>query len=116
MNQRTEANIGESNKTSVKVHHQPGGASNWSLGWEEPQQKPSSRSIFMLVQKYHNQSNVVFGGDNEAMDEEEKNRKEEERKKKEEEINKNLPEYDPKMGNKTSVHFGDEKPDYRRKD
>ena len=26
--------------TSVKVHHAPGGKSNFSLGWEEPQQAP----------------------------------------------------------------------------
>ena len=31
-------------------------------------------------------------------------------------MNKKLPDYDPKLGNKTSLHFGDEKPDYRRKD
>lgn len=46
MNKRTENNIGETNKTSVRVHHQPGGASNWSLGWEEPQ-KPPSIELFM---------------------------------------------------------------------
>lgn len=33
--QRNQFNIGESNKTSVKVHHGPGGQSNWSLGWGE---------------------------------------------------------------------------------
>lgn len=38
---RTEGNIGESNKTSIKVHHQPGGQSNWSLGWEESPKKSS---------------------------------------------------------------------------
>jgi hypothetical protein len=30
---RNEGNIGESDKTSVKVHHAPGGQSNFSLGW-----------------------------------------------------------------------------------
>jgi hypothetical protein len=30
---RTEWNIGESEKTSVKVHHAPGGQSNFYLGW-----------------------------------------------------------------------------------
>lgn len=35
MSKRTEGNIGESNKTSVKVHYGPGGQSNWSLGWAE---------------------------------------------------------------------------------
>lgn len=68
------------------------------------------------VQKYHNQSAVVFGGDNESLDEEEKKKRDEERKRKEEELNKNLPTYDPRNGSKTSVHFGDDKPDYRRKD
>lgn len=36
MSKRSEFNIGESQKTSVKVHHGPGGASNWSLGWGDP--------------------------------------------------------------------------------
>ena len=58
---------------------------------------------------------MVFGGDNEALDEEEKKRREEEKKKKEEELNQKLPDYDPKKGGQSSVHFGDEKPDYRRK-
>ncbi len=30
MNQR---NIGENNVPSVKVHHGPGGKTNWSFGW-----------------------------------------------------------------------------------
>lgn len=39
---RNEHNIGESAKTSVKVHHGPGGQSNWSLGWAEDEKpKPS---------------------------------------------------------------------------
>jgi hypothetical protein len=33
MSKRSEFNIGETNKTSVKVAHGPGGQSNWSLGW-----------------------------------------------------------------------------------
>lgn len=69
-----------------------------------------------LVNKYHNQSSVVFGGQNEQEDEEEKKRKELEKKKKEEELNNKLPGYDPKNGGKSNVFFGDEKPDYRRKD
>lgn len=36
MAQRNQFNIGETNKTSVKVHHGPGGQSNWSLGWGDP--------------------------------------------------------------------------------
>lgn len=59
---------------------------------------------------------MVLGGQNEQEDEEEKKRLELEKKKKEEELNKKLPDYDPKLGNKTSVHFGDDKTDYRRKD
>ena len=31
-------------------------------------------------------------------------------------MNKKLPDYDPKLGGKSSVHFGDEKTDYRKKD
>ena len=60
-----------------------------------------------VVQKYHNQSSVVFGGDNEAQDEEEKKKREEERKRKEEELNKNLPNFNPKEGGKSSIAFGD---------
>ena len=30
-------------------------------------------------------------------------------------MNNKLPGYDPKKGGQSSVHFGDEKPDYRRK-
>lgn len=26
--------------TSVKVHHAPGGKSNFSLGWDEPEKQP----------------------------------------------------------------------------
>ena len=72
--------------------------------------------IFKSDKKYHNESNVVFGGDNEALDEEEKKKRDEERRKKEEELNSKLPTYDPKSGGRSNVHFGDEKPDYRRKD
>lgn len=57
----------------------------------------------------------MLGGDNEGLDEEDKKKKEEERKKKEEELNSKLPDYDPRRGKQTSVHFGDEQPDYRRK-
>ena len=31
--QRNQHNICETNVTSVKVHHAPGGQSNWTLGW-----------------------------------------------------------------------------------
>ena len=42
---RTEFNLGETQKTSVKVHHNPGGQSNWSLGWgeDEKPKKPSTQ-------------------------------------------------------------------------
>ena len=43
-NKRSEFNIGESEKTSVKVHNNPGGQSNWSLGWAE-EDKPKTSSI-----------------------------------------------------------------------
>lgn len=58
----------------------------------------------------------MLGGDNESLDEQEKKRKELEKKKKEEELNQKLPSYDPRNGGKSNLHFGDEKPDYRRKD
>lgn len=73
-------------------------------------------SFTYSVNKYHNQSSVVFGGQNEQEDEEEKKRQELEKKKKEEELNSKLPGYDPKTGGKSNVFFGDDKPDYRRKD
>ncbi len=45
--QRNENNIGESGKTSVKVHHQPGGQSSFSLGWgADDKSKPS---IFFII-------------------------------------------------------------------
>lgn len=113
---RNENNIGETNKTSVKVHHGPGGQSNWSLGWGE-EEKPKPGTTFVIsVKKYHNQSSVTLGGENEALDEEERKRKELEKKKKEEELNQKLPTYDPKNGGRSNLHFGDEKTDYRRKD
>jgi len=31
-------------------------------------------------------------------------------------LNNKLPGYDPKAGGKSTVHFGDEKTDYRKKD
>lgn len=59
---RTEGNIGESDKTSVKVHHAPGGQSNFSLGWgnDAPAQQPKGTRR-SEVGKYHNQSSIVFG-------------------------------------------------------
>lgn len=44
---RTEFNIGESGKTSVKVQHGPGGQSNWSLSWGD-EEKPKTTSNFMI--------------------------------------------------------------------
>lgn len=35
MSKRSQFNIGETQKTSVKVQNNPGGKSNWSLGWVE---------------------------------------------------------------------------------
>jgi|JI6StandDraft_1071083.scaffolds.fasta_scaffold19071_2 hypothetical protein len=60
---RTEGNIGESDKTSVKVHHAPGGQSNFSLGWgnDAPAQQPKGTCYCELGNKYHNQSSIVFG-------------------------------------------------------
>ena len=57
--QRSQFNIGESNKTSVKVHHGPGGQSNWSLGWSDNNQteamKKTQNSISLVILvKYHN--------------------------------------------------------------
>lgn len=46
MAKRNEHNIGETQKTSVKVHHQPGGQSNWSLGWQDDE-KPKQTSRFI---------------------------------------------------------------------
>lgn len=68
-----------------------------------------------LVNRYHNESQLSFGDNTQQIEDEEKKR-EEERRKKEEEINNKLPTYDPKQGGKSNIHFGDEKPDYRRKD
>lgn len=51
MSKRTEFNIGETQKTSVKVHHQPGGQSNWSLGWVE-EEKPKPSSTYILIFSY----------------------------------------------------------------
>jgi hypothetical protein len=39
--QATQNNMGETNKTSVKVTHGPGGQSNWSLGWVDTTAIPS---------------------------------------------------------------------------
>jgi hypothetical protein len=49
-NHRSEANIGESNQTSVKVHHAPGGQSNFSLSHpddnvEPMQQRPKPQQM-----------------------------------------------------------------------
>lgn len=34
-------------KTSVKVHHQPGGESNWKLGWSDEKPKKTTSNIFL---------------------------------------------------------------------
>lgn len=77
MSQRNESNIGESNKTSVKVNHNPGGQTNWSFGWgveEKPVQPASNKSnpSFIVDIKYHNESNIVLGEKNFEAEEEEK--------------------------------------------
>jgi hypothetical protein len=54
-------------------------------------------------------------GDNTQTEDEEKKR-EEERKKKEEELNNKLPTYNPKKGGQSSLSFGSEPTDYRKKD
>ena len=80
--------------------------------------KTTHQYIFLstfLVNRYHNESQLSFGDNTQQIEDEEKKR-EEERRKKEEEINSKLPTYDPRQGGKTNIHFGDEKPDYRRKD
>ena len=51
MDKRTEFNIGESQKTSVKVHHNPGGQSNWSLGWGD-EEKPKKPSISIYYHQF----------------------------------------------------------------
>ena len=55
-------------------------------------------------------------GEKTTEEEEEEKRLQEEKRKKEEELNNKLPTFDPKNGGKTSLHFGDEKTDYRKKD
>ena len=73
-------------------------------------QAQACKSLFLnSVQKYHNESNVVFGGKNEEDNEEEEQKKLQERKRKEEELNNRLPDYNPKMGGKSSLNFGDGK-------
>lgn len=46
----TENNMGETNKTSVKVHHAPGGQSNFSLGWDDNSYNQPQRNL--LSQKF----------------------------------------------------------------
>jgi hypothetical protein len=50
------------------VQQQPGGQTNWKLGWDDNKPKQASSLLYKLVNKYRNQSNVVFGGDNEHED------------------------------------------------
>ena len=54
----------------------------------------------------------MFGGQNEELDQEEERKKMEEKKKKEEELNQQLPQYDPKMGGKSTFQFGQENVDH----
>ncbi len=54
MSKRSEHNIGETSTTSVKVHQNPGGQSNWSLGWaegkkEEEKPKVSYNGISKII-------------------------------------------------------------------
>lgn len=48
MSKRSEFNIGETEKTSVKVHNNPGGQSNWSLGWQEEEKPKTSSNLSIL--------------------------------------------------------------------
>lgn len=56
--QRSENNIGETNLTSVKVHHAPGGSSNLNLGWDD---SSNARPTNKKQQAPHLQSNIAFG-------------------------------------------------------
>lgn len=55
MSKRSEFNIGETQKTSVKVVNSPGGQSNWSIGWEENKpvnetKKQNTNSLSKFIQ------------------------------------------------------------------
>ena len=71
--------------------------------------------LFYAAMKYHNESHFEMTDNSKHLDEEEKKR-EEERRRKEEQINSKLPTYDPKNANKTSIVFGDDTTDYKKKD
>ena len=43
--------------TSVKVHHAPGGKSNFSLAWDEPVQKPKKTEIKVEQQQPQKKEN-----------------------------------------------------------
>jgi len=58
--QRSENNIGENQKTSVKVHHAPGGQSNFSLGWDETSNS-NTNNYPKKTQHSQLQSNISFG-------------------------------------------------------
>jgi hypothetical protein len=53
---RSEGNIGESEKTSVKVHHAPGGQSNFSLGWGNDVAPPQQKGIPWIQSRQVSQS------------------------------------------------------------
>lgn len=62
--------------------------------------------------KYHNQSSVIL---REPKLPEETSKKEAQRRLKTEEFNSKLPTYDPKQANRSQIVFGDEKPDFSKK-
>ena len=68
--------------------------------------------MFNSVMKYHNQSNILIGGSDVA---DGTSKKEIQRKMKTEEYNSKLRTFDPKEGNKSHIFFGEEKPNFSKK-
>lgn len=64
------------------------------------------------VMRYHNQSSFIIGG---SKVHEETSKKEAQRRIKTEEFNSKLPTFDPKLGNRSQIVFGDEKPNFSKK-
>jgi hypothetical protein len=60
---RSENNIGETDHRSVKVHHAPGGASNFSLAWgDQPQPTANNqvKSRLSIIQKTKKTNPILF--------------------------------------------------------
>ena len=75
--------FGRSGKTSTRIMNPPGGKDHFSLGWDEPQQKPSQQKSQYAQQSYGQPQNDPPSGNKPRID----------RRKQEQDLPRNIPQH-----------------------